>query len=224
MALLLLIRHASTAAVGTTLVGWTPGIPLDERGRDQAARLGERLREVPLAAVYSSPLERCTETADAVAAARGLEVRTEDRLGEVRYGAWTGRPLRSLVRTKLWQTVQKSPSLVRFPDGERFPGESFAECQRRAVDALDAISATHGRRIVAAVTHADVIRLVLAHYAGVHLDLFQRLVVSPASVSAVALSRSGPPHVLRVNDTGGMDDLVPPRRPRRKPSKGRVAG
>jgi broad specificity phosphatase PhoE len=126
------------------------------------------------------------------------------------------------VRTKLWGAVQRTPSLVRFPDGDGYPGESFAEVQGRAVDALGRIARAHGRRIVAVVSHADVIRLVLAHYSGVHLDLFQRVIVSPGSVSAVAL-HGGPAAILRVNDTGTFSDLVPARPPGGR-SRGRVRG
>ncbi|HYT29212.1 MAG TPA: MSMEG_4193 family putative phosphomutase [Actinomycetota bacterium] len=207
MALLLLIRHAVTEATGSRLSGRTPGIHLSERGREQAKALAERIAPVPLAAIHSSPLERCLETAEALAAARTVAVTPAQGLLEVDYGAWTGRSLPQLARTKLWTTVQQSPSSARFPGGE-----TLAEVQRRSVDALGAIAARHPRGIVAAVTHADVIRLALAQYTGVHLDLFQRIVVSPASVSAVFLG-DRIPRIVRVNDTGSLRDLVPRRRP-----------
>ncbi len=202
MALLLLVRHSLTEVTGRRLSGSTPGIHLSEEGRAQAADVARRLAPVRLAAVYSSPLERCVETAEAIAGPRGLAVRPVPELIEVGYGTWTGRSLAVLARTSLWKKVQQAPSSVRFPEGE-----TLVEVQRRSVTALDEIAARHKRGAVAAVTHADVIRLVLAHYAGVHLDLFQRLIVSPASISAVLLG-DRVPRILRMNDTGSMADLV----------------
>jgi probable phosphomutase (TIGR03848 family) len=208
---LLLIRHAeSTGNAKHRLMGWTPGVHLTDRGEEQAERLVERLAPVTLTAIYSSPLERCVETARPVATTRGLEVRLARELGEVDYGAWTGRSLAQLSRTSLWRAVQVAPSSVRFPGGE-----GLSEAQLRAVDIVREIAAAHRRGAVAIVSHADVIRLVLAHLAGVHLDLFQRFVVAPVSVTAVALG-DGIPRVLKVNDTGGLADLAPRRARRRK--------
>jgi probable phosphomutase (TIGR03848 family) len=209
--LLLLVRHAVTDATGKHLSGRTRGIHLSDAGHAQADRLVERLAGVPIKAVYSSPLERCVETARPPARARGLDVRVESRLIEVDYGNWTGRSMGQLVRTTLWKQVQASPSAIRFPEGE-----SLREVQLRAVEALDDIAARHPRDVVAAVAHADVIRLAVAHYSGVHLDLFQRFIVSPTSVSAVLLG-DRIPRILRVNDTGSLDDLVPRGRGRRPP-------
>jgi probable phosphoglycerate mutase len=206
--LLLLVRHALTEATGKRLTGQAPGFHLSDEGRAQAERLAERLEPVPLAAVYASPLERCLETARAVASPKGLAVRPARGLIEVGYGAWTGRPLAQLSRTRLWGTVQRTPSAVRFPDGE-----TLVEVQHRSVAELDRVSAAHPKQIVAAVTHADVIRLALAHYAGIHLDLYQRLVVGPASVTAVVVG-DGAPRIVRVNDVGSLADLVPSRRVR----------
>jgi probable phosphomutase (TIGR03848 family) len=206
--LLLLVRHALTEATGRRLSGNAPGHHLSAAGRSQAEALAERLRPLRLAAVYSSPIERCVETAEAVAAPRGVPVHGERDLREVEYGRWTGRPLAQLARTALWKRLQQHPSGVRFPDGE-----SLDEVQTRAARALDAIAARHPRGIVAAVTHADVIRLALAHYSGIHLDLYQRLIVSPASVTAIALG-DRIPRIVRTNDTGSLDDLgVRARRP-----------
>lgn len=208
MPLLLLIRHALTDATGRSLTGWTPGVHLSEQGRGQAQALAQRLVPVPISAVYSSPLERCVETADPVAAQKRLSVTTADDLGEVRYGDWTGRTLAQLSRTRLWKTVQSSPSNARFPNGE-----SLLEVQERAAKGIGLIAARHARGVVAAFSHGDVIRLLLAHYSGVHVDLFQRLVISPASVTAIALG-DGVPRILRVNDTGAVADLIPAK-PRR---------
>jgi probable phosphoglycerate mutase len=210
MPILLLIRHAVTEATGRLLTGWTPGVHLSENGRGQARALAERLTPVPLAAMYSSPLERCLETAEPVAARKRLSVTAADDLGEVRYGDWTGRSLAQLSRTRLWKVVQHSPSNARFPNGE-----SLLEVQERAAREVGRIAAMHPRGVVAAFSHGDVIRLLLAHFAGVHVDLFQRLVVSPASVTAIALG-DGVPRILRVNDTGAVADLIPAKpRPRK---------
>jgi len=210
MPLLLLIRHALTDATGRSLTGWTPGVHLSERGRGQAQALAQRLTPVPLAAMYSSPLERCLETAEPVAAQKRLSVTATDDLGEVRYGDWTGRSLAQLARTRLWKTVQSAPSNARFPNGE-----SLLEVQERAAAEVGRIAAAHPRGVVGAFSHGDVIRLLLAHFAGVHLDMFQRLVISPASVTAIALG-DGIPRILRVNDTGAVADLIPPKPRARK--------
>jgi probable phosphoglycerate mutase len=202
MTLLLLVRHALTDATGRRLSGNAPGHHLSADGRLQAEALARRLGELRLSAVYASPLERCVETAEALVASRGLVVRVEPDLREVEYGRWTGRPLAQLARTSLWKRLQQQPSGIRFPEGE-----SLDEVQGRAVRALDAVAARHPRNIVAAVTHADVIRLALAHYSGIHLDLYQRLIVSPASVTAIALG-DRVPRIVRTNDTGTLDDLV----------------
>jgi probable phosphoglycerate mutase len=200
--LLLLVRHAVTDVTGKRLSGNQPGLHLSDRGRAQAGELSERLRAVPLAAVYSSPLERCMETAEIIAAGRSLPVQLVARVREVEYGRWTGRPIAQLAKTALWKRIQHSPSSIRFPDGE-----TLTDVQRRSTEALEELATRHRRKIVAVVSHADVIRMVLAHYAGVHLDLFQRLIVSPASVSAVLLG-DRVPRILRMNDTGTLDDLV----------------
>lgn len=196
MSTMLLVRHALTPVTGRLLAGTAEGIPLSGEGREQARELAERLAPVRLAAIYSSPLERCVETAQSIANGRRVKIRFAPELREVDYGRWTGRPLAQLARTRLWREVHHMPSSVRFPGGE-----TLREVQERGVRALDAIAARHHRGPVAVVTHGDVIRLVLAHYAGIHIDLFQRLVIHPASVSAVAL-RDGTPHILRMNDTG----------------------
>ncbi|MBA3728591.1 MAG: MSMEG_4193 family putative phosphomutase [Actinobacteria bacterium] len=200
MPILLLIRHAVTEATGKRLIGTTPGISLSAEGGEQALRLAERLLPVRLDALYASPLERCEQTAAAIAAGRRVAVRLLADLREVEYGAWTGRSLRQVARTTLWRTVQRTPGSARFPDGE-----SLAEVQQRGVAALEEISSRHARGVVGVVTHGDVIRLALAHYAGVHIDLFQRLIVSPASVSAVGLG-GGSPRILSMNDTGGVQE------------------
>ncbi|MBI3648115.1 MAG: MSMEG_4193 family putative phosphomutase [Actinobacteria bacterium] len=207
MALLFLIRHGLTDQTGRRLSGWTPGVHLSEPGRTQADALVFRFAQIPLSAIYSSPLERCRETAAPLAAAKGLAVRVRKELGEVDYGDWTGRPLAQLARTKLWKSVQQNPSQVTFPGGE-----SFLQVQGRVLHAVGEIARTHPRGNVAVLSHGDAIRLLVSHLAGAHLDAFQRVVIDTASVSVVALG-SGPPRVLRVNDTGSLDAFGGRRRP-----------
>jgi probable phosphomutase (TIGR03848 family) len=207
MALILLVRHALTDATGKRLSGQAKGLHLSDAGRGQAERAAERLRPVPLAALYTSPLERCAETAALIAAGRSLPITELPGLMEVDYGTWTGRPFGQLYRTTLWKRLMQAPSSIRFPNGE-----TLLEVQARCVATVEEIAARHPKGIVAVVAHADVIRLTLAHYAGIHLDLYQRLTVSPASVSAVLLG-DRIPRILRTNDTGSLQDLVPKRRP-----------
>jgi len=206
MTTLILVRHGHTDTAGKRLTGWQRGVHLNERGRAQADALAARLRDVPVRALYSSPLERCRETAAPLARARSLPVRIRRGLIEVDYGEWSGRTLSQLRRTKLWRTVQHAPSSMTFPGGESLLG-----VQARAVAELDAITADHRRDTVAVVTHADVVRLALAHYAGIHLDDLQRLIVDPASISVVVLG-TGVPRLVKVNDTGDLGVLAARRR------------
>ena len=216
MRLLLLLRHAVTEHTGARLSGWLPGLHLSEAGREQAEALAGRLAPVPLDAIYASPLERCQETAAPLAEVKGLKVETLDDLGEVRYGDWTGRTLKELAKEPLWKVVQATPSAARFP-----AGESLFEMQARAVQAVERLREAHPKQTVAVCSHADVIKALACHYLGMHLDLFQRLVVSPASVTALAFGPA--PYLVRLNDTGGNADLAPPKRPRRRARKKEVA-
>jgi probable phosphomutase (TIGR03848 family) len=218
----LLVRHGRTDANASgVLAGWTPGVHLDEKGRGQAAALGARLSGVPLAALVSSPLERCQETAAAVAEGRSVAVRTDERLGEARYGEWTGQELKKLAKHPLWKVVQAHPSAVVFP-GEA--GESMRAMQQRAIDAVrdwDArVAAEHGPDAVwAAFSHGDVIKSVVADALGMHLDAFQRIVVDPCSVTVLRYTELRP-FVVRLNDVGGdVSGLVPPKRRRRTSRK-----
>lgn len=201
--MLLLIRHGVTDQTGTRLIGWTPGISLNARGRAQAEAIAARLEGLPISAVYSSPLERCRETAEPLSKRRGRRIRVREGLGEVRYGTWTNRTLKQLQRTKLWRRVQFVPSGMRFPGGE-----SLQEVQTRAVAEFERIADAHPDGAVACFSHADVIKLVVAHYGGVPLDLFQRIEIAPASVSIVVVG-SGVPRLLRLNDAGPIPDLAP---------------
>jgi probable phosphoglycerate mutase len=200
---LFLIRHGLTAVTGSRLYGRTAGIHLDERGRRQAAALVERFAGLRLTAIYSSPLERCVETVEPLARAQRLEVRTAHGLIEMDAGTWTGRTLASLRRTKLWRRVQEEPASFRFPDGE-----SFVDAEARVLDEIARIAARHPRGRVAVGTHGDLVRVLVSHFTGAHLDHVQRVIVDPASVSVVHLG-DGVPRVLLVNDTGSLERFAP---------------
>jgi probable phosphomutase (TIGR03848 family) len=214
MPLVLLIRHATAEYKPGRLYGWTPGVHLSAHGRDEAKRLGERLEAVRFKALYSSPLERCLETAEIVTERRALPVEVLDELGEVRYGSWQGKTFRSLMKTKLWRTVQLVPSQARFPGPG---GESLLELQTRGVRAVETIRARHARGVVGVFSHADMIKAIVAHYLGLHLDLFQRIHVDTASVTAIAFY-NGFPRVLRVSDTGNYESFNPPPKKTKKKS------
>lgn len=199
---LLLIRHATNDWVGDRLAGWTPGVHLNAQGRGQAAALAERLAAWPIQAIYSSPLERAVETAQAVAAGRGLEIVVEEGVGESRYGDWTGQSIKELAQAPEWLHVQFTPSLAHFPHGE-----TLGAMQARAVAAVERLRRQHPDGVVAIFSHADVIKAVAAYYAGMPFDLFQRLVIDPASVTWLRITPHGP-RVMRLNDTGALE---PPR-------------
>ena len=224
MTTVILLRHGRTTAnTGGVLAGWTPGVQLDETGTAQVGAVAERLSKVPLAAVVSSPLERCRQTADAVAQGRDLEVQTDDRLGEARYGDWTGRTIKELVKEPLWKVVQQHPSAAVFPGSD---GEGLAQTQARAVAAVREWNVKLGPDAVwLACSHGDVIKAILADALGLHLDQFQRIVVDPASISVVTYTETRP-FVVRANDTGGdVSALVPPpKRRRRRASSDAVVG
>lgn len=198
-----LVRHAVTEQTGQRLSGWAEGINLTDEGREQAKRVAEALTDAGIAALYSSPLERTLETAKVIADALGVEVKVRRTLGEVEYGGWTGRSLKVLARTKLWQQVQRFPSGARFPDGE-----TLREVQTRAIAEIEELRQAHPKDRVCVVSHGDVIRLVTAHYLGIHIDLFQRIAIAPASLTVITVSDSGP-QVLTVNSRaswgGGRD-------------------
>jgi len=213
----LLIRHGRTPSnADGTLAGWTEGVGLDETGRSQAADLAERLRGMPVRAVVSSPLQRCVETAQIVVSTLGdVAVEIDDRFGECRYGSWTGGSLKELAKEPLWRMVQDQPSSAKFPDGDSYAGESIADMQARALQAVrdinDRVSAEHGPQALwALVSHGDVIKSILADAVGAHLDHFQRIVVSPASLSVVSYTARRP-FVVRLNDAGpDLSALMPP--------------
>lgn len=195
-ATIVLVRHATTAATGKRLGGWTPGVHLDEAGIAQAEGTAARLRDIRLAAIYSSPLERTQDTARIVARPHGLRVRTRRGLGEVDFGEWTDKPLAQLRRRKLWQVVQATPSRMTFPGGE-----SIRAVQARAVEATESLADEHAGETIVCVSHADVIKLIVAYHLGMPLDTFQRLVISPASITVLHLPTAGHPVLVGINDT-----------------------
>ena len=198
--LLLLVRHGQTPSTGTTLPGRAKGLHLADTGRIQAGAVAARLATLTnIEAIYASPLERTRETAAPIATALGQKVITERGLLECEFGEWTGQKLSDLRKKPEWETVQRYPSGFRFPGGE-----SFSEMQQRMVSTLDRLALAHRGKAVVAVSHADPIKAAVAHALGTHLDLFQRIVVSPCSVSAILHTPTGP-IVLAVNSTG--DDL-----------------
>ena len=197
MTILYLVRHAVTEHTGKKLSGWMEDVPLSDEGRKQAEAVAERLEDHRIEAVYSSPIDRTLQTARPIARRHGLKVSGVRGIGEVEYGRWTNRSLKVLARTRLWAQIQRWPSAARFPDGE-----TLREVQVRVVGAVEKIVEEHPKGRVCVVSHGDPIKLVCAHYLGLHIDLFQRIVIAPASVSVVAISGSGPA-VLALNTLSG---------------------
>jgi probable phosphoglycerate mutase len=200
---LVLVRHAVTEQTGPLLSGRTPGIPLSDKGVGQAEAAAARLSKLPIAAVYASPIERTTQTAQCIAAHHGLDVLPLPGVIEADYGSWTGGKIAELAKTDEWKVVQIAPSRARFPGGE-----SLREMQARMVGALDEVVAAHPHETIVVVSHADPIKAAIAHYTGMHLDLFQRLHVSPASATVFDFHSYGQ-MLVKCNDTGGLDDLIP---------------
>ena len=232
-----LVRHGTTTTTGRELPGRAPGLHLSDKGRDEAQRAAGRIAEMAgvrpsgngdtpdptsparrtgrgrkqqpappaptITAVYASPLERTRETAAPIAAALGVDVVAEDGLIELDVGEWTGVELKVARKRAAWSTIQRYPSGFTFPGGE-----SFVAMQARMVDALTRLCAAHPGETVVAVSHADPIRAAVAHAMGTHLDLFQRVVVSPCSVTVIAYGDEGPT-VLTVNDTAASGALTP---------------
>ncbi|MEV5891241.1 MSMEG_4193 family putative phosphomutase [Nonomuraea fuscirosea] len=199
MTTLLLARHGLTDLTGPVLAGRTPGVHLSEAGRAQAAALAGRVASVRLDAIVSSPLERCRETAQAVAEGRETDVSTDERFIECGYGTWTGRPLKELAEEPLWRVVQAHPSAATFPEGE-----PLAAMQHRAVAAVREWNQRLGSKGVYLVcSHGDVIKAIVADALGLHLDQFQRITADPAALTVI---RYAPlrPFLLRLNDMGDL--------------------
>ena len=201
----LLVRHGLTDSTGAILPGRTPGLNLSATGRAQAERTAELIADgTTVDAVYTSSLERARQTATPIAAATGLRAKVDRGLIECDFGEWTGQQLASLMKQPEWATVQRAPSSFRFPGGE-----SFVEMQLRIVSTIDRLRAAHRGGTIVCVSHADPIKAAIAQAIGTHLDLFQRIVISPASVSVLAYLAGGPV-VLSVNSTGRpLKDLSP---------------
>lgn len=217
MTTVVLVRHGLTRMTGPVLAGWTPGLHLDERGRVQAAALAERLAGVPFAALVSSPLDRCLDTVAALAADRPVQI--DDRLGECRYGEWTGKPLAQLAKDPLWKVVQQHPSAVIFPGGE-----PLRETQQRAVAAVRDWNQQLGDQATwLACSHGDVIKAIVADALGLHLDLFQRIQVDPCSVTVIRYTQTRP-FLVRLNDTGSLAGLAPAKKGRKKASSDAAVG
>lgn len=212
MATVILLRHGRSQANGSgILAGRSPRVDLDETGRSQAAALPERLADVPVVELLSSPLLRCKQTLAPLGKSRGLRSRSESRVTEVDYGDWTGKELKALSNEPLWRVVQEHPSAAVFPGGE-----GLATMQARALRAVrehDArIADTYGEHAVWALcTHGDVIKSIVADALGLHLDLFQRIGVDPSSISVVRYTETRP-FLLRTNDhSGDFAGIVPPK-------------
>ena len=202
---MLLVRHGQTPTTGKTLPGRAKGLHLAETGVAQAEAVAQRLAPLKrVDAVYASPLERTRETAKPIGAARGVRVAIDRGLLECDFGEWTGGELKELSKLPAWTTVQRYPSGFRFPGGE-----SFAEMQTRITGAVATLVERHAGGVVVAVSHADPIKAAVAHALGTHLDLFQRIVISPCSVTAISYGSAGPV-VLTVNSvTGPLTELAP---------------
>jgi probable phosphoglycerate mutase len=203
MTQILLVRHAVNDFVKTgKLAGWLPDIHLNDEGKAQAEVLGQRLADAPLNCIYASPLDRTMETAQAISQHHpSLEVVEFPQMGEVQYGDWQGQPIAALTRRKMWHVIQEYPSRAEFPNGE-----TMREAQTRAVNAVESLATAHPREMIVVVSHADLIKMVMAHFLGMHLDNFQRIVVSPASISILQLGY-GRPYVATVNDTAHVAQL-----------------
>ena len=198
--LVLFVRHGKTPTTGKVLPGRTAGLNLSQTGIDQATAAAERIAQLDkVAAVYASPMERTLQTAEPIAQSQDLEVEIESGLIECDFGDWTGAKLKDLRKKPEWETVLRHPSGFRFPGGE-----SFSEMQNRATGTISELVAKHANETIVAVSHADIIKALVACATGTHLDLFQRIVISPCSISAVLYNPSGP-IVLTINSTG--DDL-----------------
>lgn len=204
---IILVRHGQNSMVGQRLAGWLPDVHLNDLGREQVRCLAERLarQRGKIHALYSSPLERTMETAQPLAEVLALPIQPLQGIGEVRYGAWEGESIAELAKLDEWRIVQHFPSGMAFPEGER-----LRDAQARAVAAVEQVAAALDEGQTALiVSHADLIKMVAAHYAGIHLDLFQRLIISTASMTIIGLERYGP-RILTLNDCAHLPPAPDP--------------
>ncbi len=216
MTVLLLIRHATTDYVKEgRLAGRLPGIHLNAHGQREADALARRLNQISISAIYSSPLERAVDTAQAIGACQKLEVQIRPDLGEIQAGEWTGKLIRELEGTETWKKIQTSPVGVPLPGGE-----SIDQVQQRMVAAIDAIVKAHPNEVVAVVSHADPLKATIAHYLGLDLNQFQRIVISPASVTVFFFGEHHSPVLFRLNDSDRLPAFKPQPEKQADPSKG----
>lgn len=200
MTTILLTRHGENNWVKEQrLAGWTPNVCLNENGHAQSKALADRLTQLPITAIYSSPLQRCRETATYIANDHSLDLIEFKAIGEVDYGEWEGEKIKRLTEKPSWHTIQHAPSRFTFPQGE-----SLRHVQSRIVNAIEELVSQHVDEVIVICSHADVIKLALAHYLGMHIDLFQRIGLSPASASVLSLNTKGHIRVVRVNDDGPL--------------------
>lgn len=192
------VRHGVTSHTGHRLSGRMPGVHLTDEGRSQAEAVAESLAPVKLSAVYASPIERTMETAQPIAERQNLKVEARRGLVELEFGKWSDKTFKTLRRTKLWPVIQQWPSGARFPEGE-----SMLEVQQRGVREIEVLRDKHPKDKICCVSHADVIKLIVAHYLGVHIDLFQRIEISPASVTIISVG-SPWPRVVSVNASASV--------------------
>ncbi len=223
MTTLILVRHGRTPANREgILAGWTPGVHLDEVGIDQAAKAALRLNDLPITTVVTSPLERTMETAEAIIGTRTIPMEMDERIGECRYGDWTGRPLSELAKEPMWKVVQSQPSAAHFPGEE---GESITQMAHRAIQAVHHWNAQVGENgMYVMVSHGDVIKAIVSDALGAHLDLFQRVQIDPCSISVIEYTPRRP-FAIHINDTGSdLARLIPKKRSRRSRKGDAVVG
>jgi probable phosphoglycerate mutase len=206
MPTILLVRHGENEFVAKgRLAGRLPGVHLNDNGRKQAEAVANALGKAPIRAVYSSPMERCMETAQPLATALGMEVTPLDGIIEVDFGTWQDKTLKQLRRRKLWKVVQANPSRMRFPGGE-----TFADAQLRIVQTLEDLCQQHPKDLIACFSHSDLIKLALSYYLGQPLDLFQRIMIAPASISTLHLGEMGV-QIINVNHSAANLRLPHPK-------------
>lgn len=201
---MLLVRHGMTSVTGRELTGRLPGFGLSEEGLRQAQAAADRLSEVPLQAIYSSPMERCVQTAQSIASRHDKQVESVENLSEIDYGDWQGKSFKTLYRKPGWKKLRARPADFQFPGGE-----TIRQAQTRAVQGVEELRKRHPEDragAVVACSHSDMIRLLVAAYLGLGIDLYDRISVAPASITAVAVGE-GAPALLSLNDTGGYDEL-----------------
>lgn len=216
--LLFLVRHGVTAITGKKLTGWLPGFNLSEEGTRQAKATAERLRPIEFSAVYSSPLERCFETATILSegrgpGGRGQEVEKLDDVGEIRYGDWQGKTMVSLYKSRAWKQLKARPADFRFPNGE-----TIREAQTRGMAAIERLLLKHKDKSVLVCSHADLIRVLVSGYLGLPLDLYDRISIAPASVTVLLIDEGGS-RALRISDIGEFDELAETIKARTKAKK-----